>query len=151
MSATSSSSFPLATEDPYTGGGSSSADTSIDNDGGASGSSDGSMSLSRGGLVAIIVVVVAVAIIGVTSAVLFYLAKKREWKIRQSIRKSARRVVNALTPRRSEFPKSAKEGTASNSRGRVRLDDVPPTPRLPVDLEKGFANSDKKKYNFHRK
>lgn len=60
-------------------------------------------------------------------------------------------MVNALTPRRSEFPKSVKEGGSSSARGRVRLGDVPPTPRLPADLEKGLGYSDKKKYNLSLK
>lgn len=78
----------------------------------------------------------------VSTAVLFYLAKKKEWKIRESIRRSARKVVTALTPRRSEFPKSVKESSGRSSRGRVRLDDVPPTPRLrPEDLEKGLGKA----------
>jgi hypothetical protein len=93
-------------------------------------------------LIAIIVVVSVVAVLGVTTGVLFYLAKKREWKIRENIRRSARKVVSALTPRRSEFPRSVKESGRS-SRGRVRLDDVPPTPRLrPEDIEKGLAQSE---------
>ena len=71
-------------------------------------------------------------------AALFYVAKKREWKIREGLRRSAKKVVTALTPRRSEFPKNVKGSSARASRGRVRLDDVPPTPRLrPEDLEKG--------------
>lgn len=73
---------------------------------------------------------------------LFYLAKKREWKVRESIRRSARKVVTALTPRRSEFPRSVKESSGNSSRGRLRLDDVPPTPKLrPEDVEKGLAQS----------
>ncbi|EPE10394.1 hypothetical protein F503_05489 [Ophiostoma piceae UAMH 11346] len=132
---TQSAAFPLASEG-YSGdsGGSS----SVDDAGGASGASSSDLSISRGAMVAIIVVVVVVAVLGITSAILFYLAKKREWKIRESIRRSARKVVTALTPRRSEFPRSAKEGRPA-SRGRVRLDDVPPTPRLPKDLEKGLS------------
>jgi hypothetical protein len=71
--------------------------------------------------------------------VLYYLAKKRSWEVRASIRKSARRVATALTPRRSEFPKNVRDG-GRTSRGRTRLDDVPPTPRMTShDLEK--ANS----------
>jgi hypothetical protein len=112
-------------------------------------------------MIAIIVVVVVVALIGsknnapkkavhgtvtdkcslVASSVLFYLAKKREWRVRETIRKSARRVVTALTPRRTEFPKSVKDGLGGqrSKNGRMRLDDVPPTPRLkPEDLEKGL-------------
>jgi hypothetical protein len=78
----------------------------------------------------------------VSTAVLFYLAKKREWKVRESIRRSARKVVTALTPRRSEFPRSVKESSGRSSRGRVRLDEVPPTPKLrPEDIEKGLAKS----------
>lgn len=149
MSATSSSSFPLATEDPYTGGGSSVPDTGIDDESGASGSSTGSAGISHGGLIAIIVVVVVVAIFGIVTSVLFYLAKKREWKVREHIRRSTRRVVQALTPRRSEFPRGVKDGS---SKGRVRMEDVPPTPRLPVDLEKGLNVSYKKtKNSFGRK
>jgi len=83
--------------------------------------------------------------------VLFYLAKKREWKVRETIRRSARKVVTALTPRRTEFPKSVKEGSG-RSKGRMRLDDVPPTPRLPEDLEKGLGGKSKRKLGaFGRK
>jgi hypothetical protein len=56
-------------------------------------------------------------------------------------------VVTVLTPRRSEFPKSVKEG-------RSRLDDVPPTPRIKpeyLDLEKGVDKPKKKRANFSRK
>jgi hypothetical protein len=52
-------------------------------------------------------------------------------------------VVTVLTPRRSEFPRSVKEGRGAGG-GRVRLDDVPPTPKikpehLALDLEKGVV------------
>lgn len=94
----------------------------------------------------------------VASSVLFYLAKKREWRVRETIRKSARRVVTALTPRRTEFPKSVKDGLGGqrSKNGRVRLDDVPPTPRLkPEDLEKGLrigpVPKKSKRGNFSRK
>ena len=70
---------------------------------------------------------------------MFFVAKKREWKVRESLRRSARRVVTALTPRRSEFPKSVKESQGRASRSRGRGDDVPPTPRLPIDIEKGVV------------
>lgn len=88
------------------------------------------------------------------------MAKKREWTVRETIRKSARKVVTALTPRRSEFPKSVKDGGSGNSsrNGRMnKLDEVPPTPRikpehLNLDLEKGFKDNKKnKKSNFSRK
>ncbi|KAI1325069.1 hypothetical protein F5Y16DRAFT_281513 [Xylariaceae sp. FL0255] len=133
--ATSTAAFPLSTQ-----GYSSSDNGGVDNDAGASGSSPGALRISHGATIAIIIVVSFVVVLGITMAVLFYLAKKREWKVRESIRRSARKVVTALTPRRSEFPKSVKESGRS-SRGHVRLNDVPPTPRLrPEDVEKGLAN-----------
>ena len=52
-------------------------------------------------------------------------------------------MVTALTPRRSEFPKSVKEGGS-----RAKFDDVPPTPRIKteyLDLEKGLDKPKKKK------
>ncbi|KAH8165834.1 hypothetical protein CIB48_g2410 [Xylaria polymorpha] len=113
--ATNTADFPLATDDPYAG--SSPAPGAVDDAAG-------------------------VVILGISTAVLFYLAKKREWKVRESIRRSARKVVTALTPRRTEFPRSAKESSGRSSRGRVRLDDVPPTPKLrSEDVEKGLAKA----------
>ncbi|KAI1166233.1 hypothetical protein F5B18DRAFT_98130 [Nemania serpens] len=138
--ATSSAYFPLATDDPTPGG--STPGGAVDDAAGAAGSSPGAAQLSHGALIAIIVVVAVVVVGGISTAVLFFLAKQREWNVRESIRRSARKVVTALTPRRSEFPRSAKESTGRSSRGRVRLDDVPPTPRLrSEDIEKGLAKS----------
>jgi len=71
------------------------------------------------------------------STVLFYIAKKRSWEVRATIRRSARRVVTALTPRRSEFPSSVKQG----KRNSKRIDHVPPTPKVKgFDLEKGDSS-----------
>ncbi len=156
----SSSSFPLAGDN--SGGGGADVDGSI---AGASGTSTGGLVLSRGALIAIIVVVVVVALVGsmspqspppnlpfrltnlpsrtVASSVLFFVAKKREWTVKETLRRSARKVVTVLTPRRSEFPRSVKEGS-----GRARFDDVPPTPRIKpeyLDLEKGLDKPKKKK------
>jgi hypothetical protein len=88
----------------------------------------------------------------VATSVLFFVAKKREWTIKETLRRSAKKVVTALTPRRSEFPRSVKESTGRG--GRTRLDDVPPTPRIKpeyVDLEKGPDKPKKKRGNFSRK
>ncbi|KAI3320202.1 hypothetical protein HD806DRAFT_538397 [Xylariaceae sp. AK1471] len=138
--ATNTADFPLATTDPYPGN--DNAGGAVDDAAGAAGSSPGAVQLSHGALIAIIVVVAVVVVGGISTAVLFYLAKKREWRVRESIRRSARKVVTALTPRRSEFPRSVKESSGRSSRGRVRLNDVPPTPKLrPEDIEKGLAKS----------
>ncbi|KAH6982149.1 hypothetical protein BKA56DRAFT_672908 [Ilyonectria sp. MPI-CAGE-AT-0026] len=139
MASATSHSFPLASEKPY---GNDTADLD-GTDAGASGDSTGnSVSISNGGMIAIIVVVVVVLLVGISTTILFFVAKKREWKVKEALRKSARKVVTALTPRRSEFPSSAKE----SRRGRSRLNDVPPTPRLrPEDLEKGLDKAEAKR------
>ncbi|KAI1662305.1 hypothetical protein F4813DRAFT_104690 [Daldinia decipiens] len=162
MATSTSDSFPLATDEPYnegdSGPGSISSGGSIDDSAGAAGSSPGVVQISHGAIIAIIVVVAVVCVLGISTAVLFYLAKKREWKVRESIRRSARKVVTALTPRRSEFPRSVKESSSNSSRGRLRLDDIPPTPKLrPEDVEKGLAqsttreNSEKRSKKWTRK
>ncbi|KAI1826751.1 hypothetical protein F4861DRAFT_44223 [Xylaria intraflava] len=138
--ATNTADFPLPTADQYSGT-NSPADT-VDGAAGAAGPSPGAIQLAHGALIAIIVVVAVVAVVGIASAVLFFLAKQREWKVRENIRRSARKVVAALTPRRAEFPRSVKQSSGRLSRGHVRIDDVPPTPRLrPEDVEKGLAKS----------
>jgi len=160
MAATTTSPFPLATESPFRGHGEdagagtvgaapgSAADGSA---AGASGSSSGSMELSRGGLIAVIIVVVVVALVGIASTVLFFVAKKREWTMRETLRRSARKVVTALTPRRSEFPKSVKDSVGRGGRMN-KLDDVPPTPRIkPSDLEKGMGSRSDRKTKSSRK
>jgi len=160
MATTTSNYFPLATADPYSGGqdaapgtvGSSGDSAAANNAAGASGTSNDGFQISRGAIIAIIVVVVVVAIFGIASTVLFYLAKKREWKVRETLRRSARKVVTALTPRRTEFPRSVKDESLARTRGggRSKRDDVPPTPRLkPEDLEKGMRTSERP-VNFHR-
>ncbi|KAL2264873.1 hypothetical protein VTJ83DRAFT_7383 [Remersonia thermophila] len=126
------SSFPLS--------GDPNLDTGEEIDGtsaGASGTSTGGVTLSPGALIAIIVVVVVVALAGIATSVLFYVAKKREWTVKETLRRSAKKVVTALTPRRTEFPRSVKEGRSG------KLDDVPPTPRIKpehLDLEKGQSS-----------
>ncbi|KAL6892838.1 hypothetical protein HDV57DRAFT_200560 [Trichoderma longibrachiatum] len=137
--------FPLATDDSWQGQSGSITDQDGTDAGAAGDSSANSITLSTGALVAIIIVVVVVILIGISTATLFFIAKKREWTIKETMRRSAKKVAIALTPRRSEFPRSVKGSTRSNRRGRTKLDDVPPTPRLrPEDVEKGLARSESK-------
>ncbi|KAJ4263869.1 hypothetical protein NW762_005906 [Fusarium torreyae] len=143
MSSTSNP-FPLASESYDDSAPSANSGTEA----GAAGDSSGnSVSISQGGMIAIIVVVVAVSLIGISTASLFFIAKRREWTMRETIRKSARKVVTALTPRRTEFPSSVKDGPGPSLRNRTRIDDdVPPTPRIrPEDLEKGLAQAKAKR------
>lgn len=134
---------------------------------GASGDSDTAITLTTRDQIAIAVVVGLVAIFGITSAILFYLAKKRQWEVRASIRKSARRVTTAIkakTPVRANFSKSdrgvmrmdpsspAAAGKSNRERDRAkrsggilrdgnttstRHDGAHPSPNR--DLEKGFS------------
>ncbi|KAL9113869.1 MAG: hypothetical protein Q9227_002003 [Pyrenula ochraceoflavens] len=105
QSPTSSNSFPLATGNnpSLNPAGSPGAPSDPDsassvNAAGASGGGDGGVDLSNGAIIAICVVVAVVVIIAVASAILFYLAKKRQWAVRASLRRSVRRL-NPLTPR----------------------------------------------------
>ncbi|OAA51845.1 hypothetical protein NOR_00438 [Metarhizium rileyi] len=102
-------------------------------------SSTSSMNISTGGLIAIVVVVVLVATIGACTATLFFIAKKREWKASEVVKHSVKKVVTAITPRRTEFPDSIKQSMRSSNRGRSNMndDDFVNTPRLRPDVEKG--------------
>ncbi|OJD25715.1 hypothetical protein ACJ73_02916 [Blastomyces percursus] len=72
-------------------------------------SGGGSFNISQGGIIAIAVIVGIVVILGLTSAILFYIAKKRSWEVRASIRRSAKRLAAPMTPRRfSTAPSSSK-------------------------------------------
>lgn len=69
MSSTSTSSFPLATEQPCTtdcgdGAGTANSAGTVNSDAGAGGSSGGTFALSEGGIIAIVVIVVLFALIG---------------------------------------------------------------------------------------
>ncbi|KAK5443510.1 hypothetical protein LTS15_010655 [Exophiala xenobiotica] len=77
---------------------------------GAQGSDTGSVKLSVGATVAIAVVVSVVVLLGGTTAILFFLAKKRQWKIKEGLRRSASKVKSAvkavttpITPKRMTF------------------------------------------------
>ncbi|KAI1608763.1 hypothetical protein EDD37DRAFT_387453 [Exophiala viscosa] len=83
---------------------------------GASGGNAESVNLSQGATIAIAVVVSVVVVLVGTIAVLFFLAKKRQWKIAEGLRRSARRVTSAIkavatpiTPKKMNFNFSAVE------------------------------------------
>ena len=57
-------------------------------------------------------------------------------------------MVTALTPHRSEFPSRLKESGSGGRKGarnvKMRLEDMPPTPRFrPEDLEKSIHGAEK--------
>ncbi|ESZ96745.1 hypothetical protein SBOR_2889 [Sclerotinia borealis F-4128] len=149
MSSSSVASFfsALATSepsapDPSAGDAASSGGSdAVNSDAGASGTSSGSVQLSNGVMIAIIIAVIGVCLFGIISATLFYLAKKRSWEVRKKLRASARKVAVALTPRRTTFGKDVHK--RPSTRGLERIDEVPPAPKISKtfmsvnDVEKG--------------
>ncbi|KZM26131.1 uncharacterized protein EKO05_0010589 [Ascochyta rabiei] len=109
-------------------------------DAGAAGSSRGAFELSSGGLIAIIVVAVIVVIGGIGSATLWWLAKKRQWDVRQSIRRASRRITGRSTV-------NVSKQNRQNRRASIRLASPPPgknaRARQERDLEKGLPMSTK--------
>ncbi|KAF2726196.1 hypothetical protein K431DRAFT_299296 [Polychaeton citri CBS 116435] len=61
-------------------------------DAGASGTSSGSFSISTGAMAAIIVIIVLVVIF-VSTLALFIVAKRRQWTIRQTLKRASRRLT----------------------------------------------------------
>lgn len=117
----------------YNGGDDNPQDPS---DAGAAGASKGAFNISKGGLAAIIVVASIVAIIGIGSAVLFWLAKKRQWDVRQSFRRASRRLTGRST---ADLPNTKRQ----NRRTGVRLEDPPrrkPRPAQERDVEKALES-----------
>ncbi|KAF2124014.1 hypothetical protein P153DRAFT_371318 [Dothidotthia symphoricarpi CBS 119687] len=120
----------------YNGG----TDNPVDpDDAGAAGGTKGAFGLSSGGLVAIIVVAVVVVIGGIGSASLWWLAKKRQWDVRQSIRRASRRITGRSTVNNTK--------NRENRRTGIRLNSPPPgknsKPTQTRDLEKGVPMSSK--------
>ncbi|KAB8293830.1 hypothetical protein EYC80_009311 [Monilinia laxa] len=133
---------PSAPGDPSAGDAASSVGSNgADSDAGASGTSSGSVQLSNGAMIAIIIAVIGVCLFGIISATLFYLTKKRSWEVRKKLRASARKVAVALTPRKATFGKDVHK--RPSNRGLERIDEVPPTPKISKtfvnvnDVEKG--------------
>ncbi|EOA88181.1 uncharacterized protein SETTUDRAFT_38856 [Exserohilum turcica Et28A] len=135
----------------YNGGSDNPQDPS---DAGAAGSSKGAFNLS-GGAIAAIIVVAVVVVLGsgmsidfslkessannhlVVSGVLWWLAKKRQWDVRASIRRASRR----FTGRSAVDNKQVRE----NRRTGIRLNSPPPGKNANKmrDIEKGLPLSNK--------
>lgn len=126
--------------------------SSSSNEAGAAGKDTGAFSISKGGIAAIIAVVVVVAVFGselhpsnaqsrvcslicgaVASAVLFYLAKKRQWEVRKSISRFSRRLTGRT---------DAARANRQSRRTGVRMASPPGAARhnRERDLEKGKAS-----------
>ncbi|KAL4996725.1 hypothetical protein BDV10DRAFT_186818 [Aspergillus recurvatus] len=112
-------------------------DIEASNAAGAAGKSGGG-GMSTGGMIALCVIVGVVVIIGFSSAALFYIAKKRQWAMREAIRRSAKQVVRAVkTPLTPRFPRSQRPLAADGNRDAANRE-APKIKRArkPTDLEK---------------
>ena len=116
-------------------------------DAGSQGTQSTGFSMSRGSFIAIITVVVVVAVLGsksnnrsfvtsasahsrpVGSAILFFVAKKRQWEIRKSISRMSKRLTGRRETRSSQ---------RQSRRQAIRMHSPP---RKPRDLEKGAPTS----------
>ncbi|EUC44071.1 hypothetical protein COCMIDRAFT_77598, partial [Bipolaris oryzae ATCC 44560] len=113
----------------YNGGSDNPQDPS---DAGAAGSQKGAFSLSGGAVAAIIVVAVLVVLGSIASGVLWWLAKKRQWDVRASIRRASRRFTGRSTVDNKQ--------NRSDRRTGIRLNSPPPgrnTNKM-RDIEKGL-------------
>ncbi|OCL14934.1 hypothetical protein AOQ84DRAFT_384396 [Glonium stellatum] len=135
--ATLAAASAAATTQPADQGYNGGSDNPVDpNTAGASGSSSGAFSLSKGALAAIITVVVLVVVGGIASVTLFYLAKKRQWDVRQSFRRASRRLTG-----RSDITKINRQ----TRRTGVRMASPPPSSKNMLrDIEKGAPASGEK-------
>ncbi|KAL4786291.1 hypothetical protein BJX76DRAFT_355361 [Aspergillus varians] len=112
-------------------------DIEAQNEAGASGNSAGG-GMSNGGMIALCVIVGVVVIIGFSSAALFYVAKKRQWAMREALRRSVKQVARAVkTPLTPRFPKSQRPHAAAGDRDRIKRDAQRMKPiRKATDVEK---------------
>ncbi|KAG9558014.1 hypothetical protein KCU79_g9182, partial [Aureobasidium melanogenum] len=76
---------------------STAADIAADNAAGASGGDSGSFQLSKGAFAAIISVVSIGVGLGIIFLVLFVIARRRQWKVRQSIIRASRRITGRFS------------------------------------------------------
>ncbi|KAA8644534.1 hypothetical protein EYZ11_006885 [Aspergillus tanneri] len=86
------------------------------NTAGAEGPSDGSVGVTSTGMIILCTIVGVVAVIGISSAALFVIAKRRQWEMREAIRRSARQITQAVkTPLTPRFPSSQLRQLSSES------------------------------------
>ncbi|KAL4896184.1 hypothetical protein BDV59DRAFT_129672 [Aspergillus ambiguus] len=77
------------------------------NEAGAAGPSSEGVGMTSTGMIVLCTIVGVVVVVGISSAVLFVVAKKRQWEMREAIRRSARHVTQAIkTPLTPRFPRS---------------------------------------------
>ncbi|KAI4721271.1 hypothetical protein E4T48_02430 [Aureobasidium sp. EXF-10727] len=142
---TSASSPSLTVYGSQSSASAAAADIAADNAAGASGDDSGSFKLSRAGFAAIISVVSIGVGLGLLFLILFVIAKRRQWKVRQSLARVSRRI----TARFSSHP-----GTTSRAE-KPTLPVIEPRHPLgarpaPSRRHQGFATLDAALQNNYR-
>ncbi|KAG9528966.1 hypothetical protein KCU93_g3843, partial [Aureobasidium melanogenum] len=119
---------------------STAADIAADNAAGASGGDSGSFQLSKGAFAAIISVVSIGVGLGIIFLVLFIIARRRQWKVRQSIIRVSRRITGRFSshPNKTAL-RSEKEPTLPIIEPRQPMG---PRPAPSSRRQQGFANID---------
>ncbi|KAG9949512.1 hypothetical protein KCU85_g4132, partial [Aureobasidium melanogenum] len=118
---------------------SSTSDIAADNAAGASGGDSGSFQLSKGAFAAIISVVSIGVGLGIIFLVLFVIARRRQWKIRESIVRASRRITGRFSSRPNKTTlHSEKEPTLPIVEPRQPMGPRP----APSSRRQGFANID---------
>lgn len=133
-SVTAASSTASADYEPGSPGGGQ-----VDTAGGASGSDAAAFRLSKGGLAAILIVVILVSLFGskcdaphrkdalichtVTSIVLFIVAKRRQWTMRQTLTRVSRRLTGRFG--QPKTPQTASAVNRSSRRTGIRMGSPP--------------------------
>ncbi|PLB55300.1 hypothetical protein P170DRAFT_37576 [Aspergillus steynii IBT 23096] len=115
-------------------------DVESQNRAGAEGPSDDGVGVSSTGMIILCTIVGVVAVIGISSAALFFVAKRRQWAMRETLRRSARHVVDAVkTPLTPKFSRSQLRQPPSQSSlnpKRTATDQTIKNKRGDDDLEK---------------
>ncbi|KAI5237593.1 hypothetical protein E4T42_09195 [Aureobasidium subglaciale] len=130
---------------------SSTADIAADNAAGASGGDSGSFKLSKGGFAAIISVVSIGVGLGLVFLILFVVARRRQWKVRQSIARASRRFTGRFSSHPNKKALSNEKGnepTLPIIEPRQPAGPRPaPSSRRP---QQGFANIDATLHSNYR-
>ncbi|EAW06618.1 uncharacterized protein ACLA_083130 [Aspergillus clavatus NRRL 1] len=109
----------------------------IQNEAGASGPESDSVGFSTKGMIALCTIVGVVVVIGLSSTALFFIAKKRQWEMRETMRRSARQVTQAIkTPLTPRFPKISDPHKRNQTKERKD-----PKGHEFSDLEKGLKSA----------
>jgi len=95
----------------------------IDTESGASGSDAAAFRLSKGGLAAILIIVILVSLFGIASIVLFIVAKRRQWTMRQTLTRASRRLTGRFT--RPQTPHTASAANRRSRRTGIRMGSPP--------------------------